>query len=745
MAISFNCVKQLGRCSVNALLMPVLPCGSRSYSLPYHPKLTAMLAPSSLLRNVLNPRSVAIIGASEDPQKFGGRVMKFVLKHGFNGRILPINPAAAAILGIPAYRQISDAPGPIDVALIAVPGEQLEAAVQACGEAGVTACVVLAADFAEAGADGAKRQNNLVEIAYRHGMRLIGPNCLGFINPALRLALTSSVALAVEPMPIGKIGLVSQSGSLMAALISHAQDMGTGFSVAASVGNQADIDICDFIEYFLADPATGAICVYIEGLKNGAHFLDLAAQCRAAGKPLLVVKAGHSEAGARIARSHTASLAGSHGAWTAACREHAVVLLDDPEALIQCADFLIQFGAPCGDGIAAMSPSGGTIAITADRLAASGLRLAQLGETTEHALHGIVPVTRPVNPLDVGGLARDAGLTSARDCYRLLAADPDTAIVLIVVATTPQLDAKVRIWAELSIAHGKPTVILLTPGTLVDSARAILRDLHCPYTNRMDDALRVVKAAIAYGAALRLQPTNVSLPESFGEVAAYSAPASALNETETKQLLSLAGIAVTRDEMVNTFADAITAARHLGYPVVLKLSSRTLTHKSDVGGVALNLRSDDEVKTAWQRIAARLTAIDPASILQCVVLPMVTGGIELIVGSRWDEQFGALMMVGAGGIWAETLRDTQCALAPLSPQRALELVRKLRSFPMLAGARGQAGADLDALVDTIVRLSWLAATLGSRLAELDINPLLVKPLGQGAIVLDARATLYPHT
>ncbi len=704
-----------------------------------------MSAPTSFLHNVLNPHSVAIIGASENTQKFGGRVMNFILQHGFKGRILPVNPAAGSILGIPAYASIEDAPGPIDVALIAVPGMQLEAAVEACGKARITACVVLAADFAEAGLDGANRQANLVRIALQHGVRLIGPNCLGFINPALRLALTSSVALAVAPMPIGNIGLVSQSGSLMAALISHAQDLGTGFSIAASVGNQADLEICDFIEYFLTDPATHAICVYVEGLKDGPRFLQLAARCRAAGKPLLVVKAGFSEAGARITRSHTASLAGSDAAWTAACHEHAVVLLDDPEALIQCADFLIRFGAPAGDGVAAMSPSGGTVAITADRLAASGLRLADLSENTQRELHQIVPATRPVNPLDVGGLARDVGLTSARDCYRLLADDPDTGVVLIVVATTPQLDAKVRLWAELAVARGKPTVILLTPGALVDSARGILRELHCPFTNRMDDALRVVKAAINYGAALRLLPTTASIPDNFGEVAAYCAPASALTESETKQLLSLAGITVTRDLQVHAAANAVAAARALGYPVVLKLSSRTLTHKSEVGGVALDLRTDDAVAMAWQRIATRLTAVEPASVLECVIQPMITGGIELIVGSRWDQQFGALVLVGAGGIWAETLRDTQCALAPLSSQRALELVRKLRIFPVLAGARGQAGADLDALIDTIVRVSWLAATLGARLAELDINPLLVKPPGQGVVALDARATLYPRS
>ena len=667
--------------------------------------------------------------------------MNFVLKHGFKGSLLPINPAAATILGITAYARIGDAPGPIDVALLAVPAAQIPATITACGEAGVSACVVLAADFAESGPSGMARQDELVRLARSHGMRLIGPNCLGFINPGLRLALTSSVALAVEPMPAGHIGLISQSGSLMASLISHAQDLGTGFSIAVSVGNQADLEICDFIEYFIADPLTRTICVYAEGLKDGPRFLALAARCRAARKPLLVVKAGRSEAGARITQSHTASLAGSDAVWAAACRQHAVILLDDPEALIQCADFLIQFGAPSGDGIAALSPSGGTIAVTADRIAAAALRLACLSDATQEALHEIVPPTRPVNPLDVGGLAREQGLAGAQSCYELIANDPDTAAVLIVVATTPQLNEKVRLWAQLALTSGKPTAILLTPGALVDSSRATLRELHCPFTNRMDDAMRVLSAAVEYGKALRRPLEEPTLPPDFGAVETFYAGAPALTESEAKALLRMAGIEAPREITATSELEAIQAAHAIGYPVALKVRSRELTHKSDVGGVQLDLRSDDAVCQAWRRIAENVNGVSPGSTLSCVVQAMVTGGTDLIIGTLWDAQFGAVVMVGAGGIWAEHLRDTQLALAPVTSQHALELVRSLRMWPMLAGARGQAGADVDKLVEVIVRTSWLAARLGPRLSELDINPLLVKSAGQGAIALDARATL----
>ena len=235
---------------------------------------------------------------------------------------------------------------PVDVALLAVPAQHIAPALEQCGAAGVPCCVVITADFAELGAEGAARQAELVAIARRHGMRLIGPNCLGFINPHAKLALTSSVALAVEPMPVGAIGLVSQSGSMMASMLSHAVDNGIGFSACITVGNQADLEICDFVEYFLEDDATRAICLYVEGLKDARRFLALAERCRAAGKPLLAVKAGSSDAGSRIAQSHTASLAGSHAVWEAACRDCGVIAIDDPESMIQCAQFLVCFGAP---------------------------------------------------------------------------------------------------------------------------------------------------------------------------------------------------------------------------------------------------------------------------------------------------------------------------------------------------------------------------------------------------------------
>jgi acyl-CoA synthetase (NDP forming) len=702
----------------------------------------------STLRAILNPRSVAVFGASGDPAKFGGRVMHFLVKHGYRGRIVPVHPSAVTVLDIPAVPKLAAAGDPVDVCILALPAAHLPAALEDCGRAGARGAVIITADFAETGAAGAARQDELVRVARNHGMRLIGPNCLGFINPQLQLALTSSVALAVEPMPRGAIGLASQSGSLMASLISHAQDLGTGFSVAATVGNQADVELCDLVEYFIEDDNTRAICLYIEGLKNGARFLELAQRARAAGKPILAVKAGRSAAGQQVTQSHTASLAGSYAVWEAACRDHAVCLLDDPEALIYCADFLIRFGAPAVSTIAVMSPSGGTVAVTGDRVIAAGLTLAEPCATTAAELQKLLPPGRTINPLDVGGLPRTSGLDSALTAYELLAKDPAVGAILIAVATTPQLEDKVRQWGRAALAGKKPTAILLTPGGLVNGARDALKEINCPYTNRLDDTLRVLRSAVDYGEALRKPPQPAAASTITATVRAHAAtlPDGRLTEPEAKALLRACGIRTTDDVLAPTPAAAIEQAQGIGYPVVLKGVCRELVHKSEAGAVKLNIADAEALRAAWRDIETGLAAHLPGATLDgCVVQPMIRGGIELIVGCRWDAQFGPVVIMGSGGVLVEILNDVQMAVAPISATHAQQLITRLRIAPVLQGARGRPAADIAALADAIAKLSALAATLGPRLVELDINPLLVRNTGDGVIALDARATLAAGT
>lgn len=697
---------------------------------------------AALLRRVLNARTVAVIGASNDTSKFGGRVIQFLQRHRFSGRIVPVNPSTREIAGLTAFPALAEAAATVDVALLAVPTAHLPQSLEDCGKSGVPCCVVLTADFAETGAEGAARERELVCLARRYGMRLIGPNCLGFVNPHVNLALTSSVALALEALPLGAIGVVSQSGSVMASMLSHGCDVGAGFSACVSVGNQADLEVNDFLEYFIEDESTRAICLYVEGVKDGRRFLTLVERCRRAGKPLLAVKAGMSEPGARITQSHTASLAGSHAVWKALCRDFGVIEADDPEAMIDCAAALVRFGPARCASVAAISPSGGTVAVIADRVTSGGLALARPSPETVEALRRFVPASRPVNPLDIGGLAREEGVTAAIEAHALLAADPNVGVVLIAVATTPQLEEKVRRWGEAALTARTPTAILFTPGRLVDGARAALRAIGCPYSDRMDDALRVVRAFIEYGRIVRLPPRREGVPALGQEMQRVAAalPRGQLTEPEARSLLEAAGIPVVPGAFAKTHIEACRMAEEIGYPVALKAVSRGLVHKSDAGAVKLGLDDAPAVERAWTDISDGVQRHAPEARLEgCMVERMLSSGVEMLVGAKWDPQFGAVVLVGAGGIYAELLRDTAIAIAPVTHGRAREMIDCLAIAPRLGGARGGDSRDVRALADAVVRVSTLACALGPQLAELDVNPLLVQTTGIAA--LDARARL----
>jgi acetyl-CoA synthetase (ADP-forming) len=416
-------------------------------------------------------------------------------------------------------------------------------------------------------------------------------------------------------------------------------------------------------------------------------------------------------------------------------------MLDDPEAMIDCAHFLTAFPPVEQPTVAVISPSGGTIAVTADRVAAAGIALAEPIPKTCEALRELVPAPRPLNPLDVGGLPRERGVSAAEDAQALLSADPNVGIVLIVVATTPQLEEKVRRWGAAALASAKPTVILFTPGRLVDGARAALREIGCPYTDRMDDALRVIRAALDHRVGLSRARETEPAPAWLAQLesAAKTLPRGQLTETEAKTLIRLAGIPSPDDALAGSPDQAASAANRIGYPVVLKGVAREIVHKSDVGAVKLDLRDEDAVRRAYAEIAANIAREPNVRLEGCSVQKMVAGGVETIVGARWDAQFGALVVIGAGGVFVEVLRDTAVALAPLTTSHARELIESLKLWPLLDGARGRAKLDVDALADALVRVSRLAHALGPALVELDINPLLVQE--SGVIALDARATL----
>ncbi|MDR2789281.1 MAG: acetate--CoA ligase family protein [Candidatus Accumulibacter sp.] len=696
------------------------------------------------VERILYPRSVAVIGASEDTRKFGGRICKAVVHHRFGGAFFPINPARDEIFGVPVRRHISEVETPVDLALVAVPARQLPEVIRDCGEAGVGACVVITARMEEFDEAGAALQENLVELARRYGMRLIGPNCMGLVNVHHRLALSSTATLTSFPeFRKGGVGLVSQSGGLLGALLALAHTHGVGFSSLVTVGNQADLGLCDFLEYLVEDPATTTICLYVEAFKDAARFRALALKAREKGKPVLVVKAGRTAAGQTLARSHTASLAGTYEAFAALAEAAGVLVLDEPGSMILAAGFLDKSRArlrPGQSAISVLGSSGGGSAVIADRLALADIPLGQWRQETREKLEAHYLSRHIHNPIDLGNRKSNQGFSALAETIDAIAEDPETGIVSYLFTPQPMM----RETAETILAAWrrgeKPFLVIADLADYVPEVRSLLVDSGIPVVSRVDDALRIFSAVKRWLAQPRRE---AAAPEAGGRIPPRlpALPAGQLTEPETKALLAAYGIRVNREARAENVEAALSLAETFRYPVVLKGVSREAIHKSDLGLVHLGLEDEAALRRAFAALTQEGARFREFGI---VVAEQVGAGepvTEVVLGCRHDAEYGPLVLVGFGGIHVEYIRDFAVALAPLSPADARSLVEKLRLYPLLDGARNRPRADVEALVEALVHLSWLAHDLGPRLLELDVNPILVGAAGKGAVAVDGRATL----
>jgi acetyl-CoA synthetase (ADP-forming) len=713
---------------------------------PLHAALLAgeRARPRVDVERILHPRSVAVFGASDSKDKFGGRIMHFLVHHGFPGDIYPINLRRTEVLGRKAYPAIADVPRPPDVAILAVPSVALVDGVAAAAAAGVGCCVIISTGFAEAGEDGMARQAALVEVTRRTGTRLVGPNCMGLIVPHHRLALCSSVVLDTAGLRDGPIGLVSQSGALMVSIFDRAAADGIGFRHCVSLGNQVDLEICDFLEYLVADSRTEAVCLYIEGLLDGARFRRGLAAARHAGKPVLLVKTGRTEAGVKSARSHTASLAGAFDVFEAVCRDEGAVIARDPDDMVRAAHFLVRHRAPRRGGVAILSSSGGGAGIASDRVSELGVPLAEFAPATRAGLDELLLPPQALNPIDLGGRRKPEEVEIAGDVARLCFGDPGVAWGLAILTSMPFFATRTRLIGEAARAVDKPVLIALTPGAAADAPRRALREAGIFYVDRTEDALRVLALLADYDRR-DLHASPASRPDGLpAPTALRGLPEGALTEGEVKRLVATYGVPVAREVTVTTPDATADAATRLGFPVVLKAVSRQLVHKSDAGGVRLGLGSAEAVVAAAREMTQELERSAPSVKLDGFsVQEQVPGEAEVIVGARRDPQFGPVVMVGGGGIAVEMLRDVALAPAPVSLARARAMLRSLRMAPLLTGARGRPPLDVEAVTDAVVRLSWLATDLGPRLVDLEVNPLLVRRAGAGAVAVDGRGTLAP--
>jgi acyl-CoA synthetase (NDP forming) len=699
------------------------------------------MTPRLTIGQILEPSSVAVLGASESRGKFGGRILFNMLRHGYAGRLVPINRGRSEVRGLPAFPDIGAVPEPPQVAIIAVPGTELVDNVRAAAAAGVGCCVVISTGFAEAGEEGAAMQAEIQAIAAGSGMRILGPNCMGLIVPHHRMPLCSSVVLDTDRLPTGEIAMISQSGALMVSVFDRASTDGIGFRHCVSLGNQADLEICDFLEFMVEDPGTRAICLYVEGLRDGARFRRAALAARAAGKPVLMVKTGRTEAGVRSAQSHTASLAGSFAVFQAVCEEAGVVLARDPDDMVRAANILVRNPAPrARRGVGIVSTSGGGAGIACDRVSEVGLEIAALSEDTRAALRELLLPPQADNPIDMGGRRPELTDDITGAAATCLLSDPAVGYGLVVLTSMPFFAERTRQLGEVAQAAGKPMFLALTPGQAADGPREALRALGMPWFDRFEDALRAIELVEAHD---RLRATIAPAPaRPDGLPDGFPLPAGQATEGEVKQALAAYGIRTAREAIAATPEAAAEVATGIGFPVVLKAVSRQIIHKSDLGAVALRLPDAGAVREAARAMQARLATAAPDAVLDGFsVQEMVSGEAEVVMGARRDPQFGTVVLVGLGGTLVELLQDFALAPAPVAPERVRAMLAGLRLAPLFAGVRGRPPLDVEAVVEAVVRFSWLAADLGERLVDIEVNPLLVGPAGGGATAVDGRATL----
>lgn len=683
------------------------------------------------LHNFLHPRVVAIIGVTDTPGRPGYSLFKKIRakveKEG--GMVVPVNPKLKMVDGLTAYPSINEIPHPVDLAVIMV-GDAVSA-LKECVAKRPKFVVIFTAGFAETGERGAALQAQIATIARDAGIHVFGPN-------------TNLNAFEIfKDLPGKKIALITQSGHQGRPIV-QGEEFGIGFSYWIPTGNEVDLECCDFIDYFADHEDTGVIAAYIEGFKDGERLKRAADHAARRRKPIVLIKVGRSEAGTRMAMAHTGHLAGSDAVHDALFKQYGITRVNDLDELLETSALFARLSRPRGDGVCIYGISGGSGALMADLCGAAGLRLPALAESTQSALREFIPAYLTVaNPVDNGATTIMAG-HGPKILDRLLD-DPNTDLIIcpIAGALPPISDTLARELVAAWQSGKKPIVVVWGSPKLDDAAFRVLVEGRVPLFRSFRNAVHALKAYFAYHrfADTYESPFDVP-PVAAGFKPALPAAAGPLSEHDSKTLLTQIGIAITREEVCVSAGDAVRAALDIGFPVAMKIHSAGIPHKSEAGLVQLNLRSEDEVTVAFADLEDRARAHHPAARIDGVLVQeMVTDGIETLVGIARDPVLGPTVVFGLGGIFVEVMKDVAMRTLPLTPRDATAMVREIRGFAILDGARGRPAADVEALVDAVCRVAALAHTAGDRLQELDINPLMVLPKGRGVKAADALVVL----
>lgn len=698
-----------------------------------------------MLKLFFEPDSVAVIGASSNPTKLGHAVLKNLVEGGFGkiGKVYPINLQGGEILGLNAYPSVGEVPGPIDLAVIVIPYPYVPDALRECGEKGIPAAVVISAGFREAGREGLERELELIDIAKEFNIRLIGPNCLGVIDTFTPL----NASFAAGTPPGGPMAFMSQSGALGTAVLDIALAGRLGLSKFVSLGNKADVSEIDLLKAWEKDGNTRVILMYSEGMPNGEEFIRVAKEV-AQNKPIVAIKSGVTQSGSRAVSSHTGSLAGSEQAYHAAFQQAGVLRVESMESLFDVA-IAIGYQPPLkGNRIAIITNAGGPGILATDALERVGLSMARLKNETIQSLQNYLPdAASAANPVDVLGDARED-----RYKFALETVTKDDNVDGVLVVLTPQAMTEIKATAEavcnLADSTEKPVLACFMGEKDVSAGIEVLTKQGVPNYPFPERAANAFRAMADYREIrARPKPEYVTFDVDKAAVKAVfdrvrGEGRVSIGDAEAREILEAYDLRIPRSEIAEDPDKAIEIARDIGYPVVLKIASPDILHKTDVGGVKVGLENAEDVRDAFELMVYRAQRYVPeARIWGCLVQEMVpSGGMEVLIGMNRDPQFGPLVTFGLGGIYVEILKDVTFRLAPFSKQEAKAMLGEIRTHALLDGVRGRPPADKEALVDALLRMGQLVQDF-PEIEEFDINPLVVYSKGQGAVAIDMRLVL----
>jgi acyl-CoA synthetase (NDP forming) len=688
------------------------------------------------------PRSVAVIGASDDPARIGGRPIRYLKESGFAGAILPVNPNRAEVQGLKAYASARDLPVAPDIALIAVPAKHALEAIRDCGERGTRAAIVFSAGFAETGDDGAAEQHQLAATAARYGMRLLGPNCLGAFNSEIGFYGTFSAILDADRPKPGPVAIVSQSGAYGSHLAHLAGARGLGIRYFLTTGNEVDVDVAEGLLWLAERPDVSVILAYAEGITKPALFLEALRRARANRKAVIFMKVGRSDVGAEAVASHTAALAGADEVYDAVFRQFNVYRARTTAEQVDIAYACARGIYPKSNRLGIFTLSGGFGIQMADAAADAGLDVAPMPEAAQAELKALLPYASPRNPVDATAQAlTDLDVTSRYLACMLERGGYDAVVGIFGSApASPSFGDPLRRALQAAVTGFSDRLLVLTASAPRDVISAyeeagflVFEDGH--------SAVTALSALVRIGQGFAVEEAGLPV----------LAPASerlvgrSLSENDAKLLLGKAGIAFPREALATDPDMAARFAAEIGFPVVVKIVSADIPHKTEIGGVLLDLSDAEAVREAATLIFARARAARPDAVLDGVlVAPMLKGGVETIVGVNRDPVFGPVVMFGLGGVFVEVLKDVTFRVAPFGKAEAHRMIREIKGYRMLEGVRGMPPADIDALADLLVAVSAFAAAHADDVAGIDLNPVLVRAQGEGAVALDALVLAAPQ-